>query len=282
VVVREEPAESFEPNIIKIDGDFEDQISEFGATPLKKAGEGEYSTTKARYGALAASDPDRHSLTQKDSRFAINPLLRDPLAIEEEERRFLETRVREEVAAIEAEAREEGYRAGHAEGLARGESKAYEEVRVAAMEGQQRFNRWVETLESAKGALLAANEQFLVELVLKISRHVILRELKTETGYVTRLVRELIDRMGVRDNLTLRVSLKDFETASEIRSGLEAHLGTLKNLRIEPSPKVLEGGCLIETDWSVIDAAVETQLAAFHESLIASVDVPAVGAPDRG
>jgi flagellar assembly protein FliH len=271
VVVKDEPTELSEVEIIKVVGDFETVIDEFGAPALKKIGERDYQQVRAKFGPLAASDPERHSKSQRDARFEMNPLLREPLAIEQEERHFIDEQVRAEVEALRARAQEEGYQAGHAEGLGIGEQKAFEETRRIAQATQQRFDQLVEALENSKAALFRVNEQFLVEIALKVARHVVLRELATDRDYVVRLVRELVDRIGVRDNLTVRVSQADFEVASDIRTGLEAHLGALKNLRIEPSSKVVDGGCLVETDWSVLDAAVETQLAVFRDSLVHSI-----------
>jgi flagellar assembly protein FliH len=272
VVVVDEPATVSEPSILKIDGDFETVIDDFGAPALKKVGERDYAATKARAGALAASDPDRHSPSQKDQRFYINPLLRDPLAIEEEERRFLEERVRAEVESLREAAVQEGYAEGLAAGRLEGERRAFEEARRLAEEAQSRFDRFVSTVEGTKAGVMAAQEQFLVEMVLAVARHVVLRELSTDRDYIVRLLRELVDRIGARDNLTIRVGAGDFAAAAELRSGLEAQLGSLKNLRIEPSPRVVDGGCIVETDWSVVDAAVETQIAQFREQLVKTID----------
>src|SRR4051794_15717665 len=91
--------------VVKLDTPEAPTVRQFQFDRLKRAGEGEYEVVKQKYGALAATDPARASRTQKDRRFTLNPLLREPLSVEEEERRVIEEKVRARVAAVADEAK---------------------------------------------------------------------------------------------------------------------------------------------------------------------------------
>src|SRR6476660_1549829 len=80
---------SSETRVMKLDASAKPVIEQFQFGKLQRAGEGDYTATKSKFGPLAGTDEDRPVRAQKDSRFSMNPLLREPLAIEEEERRAI-------------------------------------------------------------------------------------------------------------------------------------------------------------------------------------------------
>lgn len=236
---------------------------------IRKEGEGSYATTKAKYGPLAAGDPDRHVRSQKDARFSLNPLVREPLSIEEEERRMVEDRVRERVGAVAEQAKAEAAKVGYQEGLKKGHEDAYRQFQEEGGARLARLDETLSALEGAKSEIFHANEQFLMEMVFRIARVVVLRELTTDKEYVLRLSKELLDRVGVRENISIRVNPEDVGTIGMLREGLEKFLGGLKNVNIEPSPAVKRGGCMIDTEWNALDASIETQLNGVYEALTA-------------
>src|SRR5947208_7443494 len=102
--------------VVKVEKAPERVIREFALQKIRKPGEGDYTHTKAKYGALAATDAERQARVTKDKNFTLSPLLKDPLAIEQEERRAIEERVKAAVQEMgekaRAKATQEGYQAG--------------------------------------------------------------------------------------------------------------------------------------------------------------------------
>lgn len=257
-----------ETRVVKLEMPALTGVKPFTAEKIRRKGQSDYAATKARYGPLAATDSDRSVRSRKDARFSINPLLRGPLAVDEEERRAIEERVRERVGAVVEESRAKAELEGREEGRKQGYREAFEEFRAQGMAALARFEAFVTECEAAKERVFKANERFLVELVYRIARMLLLRELTTDRDYVLRLARDLIERVGVRENITIRISREDMDIAERLREGLEKALGAFSNLNIEASTQVKQGGCLIETAWNAIDASIETQLQGAHEALV--------------
>lgn len=268
--VQEEPKSASDVRVFKLDGEESAPVQEFKFSPLRKEGEGDYRHTRETYGALAATDPDRAAKTRKDARFAINPLLRDPLAIEDEERRVIEEKVRNRVKAIEDEARAKAAEIGYQDGLKRGHEEAYRRFQQDSAGRTAHLDRLLDSFENAKHELFRANERYLIELIFRVARTVLLRELTTDKDYVLRIASELIERVGARENIRIRLHPDDIASAQMLRDGLDKTFGTLKNLNIESSAQVVRGGCELETEWNVIDASVETQLKGIYEGLVGS------------
>src|SRR5207302_3843338 len=90
-------------------------------------------------------------------------------------------------------------------------------------------------VDAAKSDIFRANERFLVELVFRIARMVILKELTTDKDYLLRLAKELIDRVGLKENIKVKINPEDSATIGMLKEGLEKAVAGLKNLSIEAS-----------------------------------------------
>jgi flagellar assembly protein FliH len=264
--IRDEGKDSSEVRVVKLDTGAGPQVRNFNFTKLDV--KETYQAVKSKYGALAATDKDRHAKSSRDSRFSVNPLLREPLAIEDEERRVIETRVQEGVKSLSHEARIAGDKRGYEDGLKKGRDEAYAQFHSEAQTALNSFQSFVENFELMGSEILKANERFLVEMVFRIAKMISLKEISTDPDYILRLARALIERVGVRDNIRIKISPKDSASLESLKSELMKSFSDLKNLNIEVAEDVAGGGCTIETQWSAIDASIETQLKGLEESLL--------------
>jgi flagellar assembly protein FliH len=257
-----------EIRVVKLDTGSAPVVQQFNFGRLHRAGEGDYQATRAKFGSLSSTDTDRAPKGQRDKRFSINPLLRDTLSIEEEERRVIEEKVRVKIEATQAEARAKAHEEGYKAGLEQGHQEAYQRFAQEAVERLRNFDSMLKEAETAKFEIFRGNERFLMELVFRMARMITLKEIATDKDYVLRLARELIERIGVRENIRIRINPEDAKTAEILKPGLEAALGQLKNVTVEASPQVRLGGCIVETEWNAIDASLERQFEGLHEALI--------------
>jgi flagellar biosynthesis/type III secretory pathway protein FliH len=266
--IKDEKGNQTEVRVVKLETGGAPQIKAFAFNQLQQAGKGDYQTVKAKYGPLAATDQDRHSKTSRDSRFSINPLLRDPLAVETEERRVIDERVRVRIEDIKEQSSAEGAERGYQAGLKKGYEEAFALFKTEGADRLASFENLLKSFESLKHDMFKANERFLLETVFRISKMVMLKELQADEKYLLRLCSELVERVGTRDNITIKLSAQDQKSVEMLREELPKMMGEMKNLRFQTSEQVLDGGCSIETQWSAIDASVDTQLRGIYEALI--------------
>lgn len=253
--------------VVKLDAFVGEDPKPYTPKTIRRDGQGSYQQVKKVFGALAATDMDRQAKTRKDARFSLNPLLREPLAVEQEERRVIDERVRSGIASVAEEAKAKAAEAGYQEGLERGYQEAYKRIRREGNESLKKFESFLAECENAKTEVFKANERFLVEMVYRICKTVMLKELSTDQEYVLRLAKLLIERIGVRENIRIRVSPEDLKTATLLKEGLEKTLGSLQNLNIEASAQI-NFGCKVESEWNAIDATFETQLKGIHAAMV--------------
>ncbi len=256
-----------EVRVIKMETGGAPVIRDFSLNKVSERGHGDYAAVKHKFGALAATDEERHYKSRKDSRFALSELQRDPLSVDEEERRVIEEKVRARVAAVADEAKAQAAEVGYQDGLKKGHEEAFKRFQQEGAQRLQQFEAFLAECEAAKSELFRANERFLIEMVFRIAKMVLLKELSADQSYVLRLAKELVERVGVRENIRLKISSAEMETAGMLKEKLDQAFGGLKNLNIEASAQVQGGGCMVETEWNAIDASVETQLKGIYDAL---------------
>src|SRR4029077_14232240 len=113
--IKEDESGKQDPRVVRMESEpaREPVVRNFEATKLKKPGEGDYAAIKAKYGPLAATDMDRATRSQKDSRFHLNALVKDPLSVQQEEQRVIAEMLKAQVQALDAEVREKAKREGY-------------------------------------------------------------------------------------------------------------------------------------------------------------------------
>ncbi len=267
-----DPGSEGEFRILKIDSGKKPIVTEFTFDKIKSSERENYSAVKKKFGAMAATDYDRKKLKEKlsvkDSRFSINAISKTALSIDEEELRAIEEKVKRRVSDLSEEAKENAFTIGYEEGLKKGYKEAYEKHQLEGKNKIEQFEKFISECESAKKDLFIANERFLIEIVFRVARLILLKELSTDREYILRLTKELIEKVGVRENIKIRLNAEDMATAVQLKEGLEKSLGVLTNLSVEVSNQVHRGGCMIETEWNAIDASIETQLQGIYAAFI--------------
>lgn len=168
----------------------------------------------------------------------------------------------EELQALRETAREEG----HAEGLAAGRKDAEQELdqergalRQQAREQQARM----ESILSALAEPLAdADQQVLdqlAELALTAARHVVGRELRTTPGEIMAAIRDALALLpAASPDVRVHVSADDYALLKQMDPVAEEGAGTA--WRLVRDTTVSNGGCLVRSGYSVIDATIEKRL----------------------
>jgi flagellar biosynthesis/type III secretory pathway protein FliH len=156
---------------------------------------------------------------------------------------------REEAISIKEKAREEGYKEGKEAGA--------EELSALVLRSSQRFASIEEELVPQ-----------LTELAVSIARRVLGKELEFHPEAVVEIVKHaLAEKARQRREISLRVHPDDLAVIREHRAELLEILSRTKEIAIREDPSVERHGVIIETDAGIIDAQLETQLAAFERVL---------------
>lgn len=159
-----------------------------------------------------------------------------------------------ELAALEQQAREEGYAAGHAEGMA-----------AAQQQLRQRLAELDALYDAAARPLQQLDEQTgqeLAQLAMIVARRVIAYELRLSPALVVQAVRQAANALPAATR-ELRVHLHPADLALLRESGAaETHWQLLADATLA------RGDCRLESERSRLDARVETRLAAMIDAVL--------------
>lgn len=204
---------------------------------------------------------------QRNGRFRLNELTRGPLSVEAEEEARIEAEVQRRLAIQLQAISDSSRKAAYQEGFEKGKGDARAEVLTQCKPMVDQFEALVGGFENMQTDLFKANEEYLIHMVYRLAKHVLLRELKEDTEYVRRLVSQLLERLGTRENIKIFVGEMEYSSAETLREGLAQTLGQLKNLSIEQDSTITGRGCRLETDYGEIDARLEVQIENIAQTL---------------
>ena len=175
----------------------------------------------------------------------------------------------EEIYRREKEvARQSGYDTGYKKGHEEGKAVGLEEARKVL----NQFDGAIKDVIAHREAILEEARHKVLDLIVKISRKVTFDTIQIDqeatAEMITRVINQLIDKSRIKvkvhpDHLPMvEQSMDKFLSASS----------AIKELSIEPDPRVRFGGCFIETPTGDIDARVESQFEVIEGVIRASED----------
>ena len=265
---RELGSESSLNEVIEIDDEKGLQIREFEFQNFSKSGTQDYGDVKKRLGSLAITDSEHEGKNIKDRRFFLNPYTKKSLSIQNEELRAIESSVQDQIQKRIEQSKVEASRLGFEEGFTQGLAQGLQEFKAQSVDKLTQIENFLNQAESAKMDLYKANEKFIIQLVYRLAKMVLLKELKEDRAHIGRLIESLIRETRAREYIIVRVNPQDLEAVSLIKPELKASFSQLSNIKVESTGDVPVGGCQIETEWTQIETDINLQLKAIEQNLL--------------
>jgi flagellar assembly protein FliH len=159
------------------------------------------------------------------------------------------------------------------------ERAAYEKGRIDGERalGEQLVRQRSELLELQQGVLSSLRgavgrvtsdcEGACVQLALAVARKVV-SDLPDSAGTVEAAVREALADVERGSRITVLLNVEDLALLQRQNSPMLLAEAAGEGLRLEPSPEVTRGGCLVRTSFGAIDARRETKFALLEKSIL--------------
>jgi flagellar biosynthesis/type III secretory pathway protein FliH len=168
----------------------------------------------------------------------------------------VDARSAERFAALEREAFVKGYAQGERSG-----------AEAAARQGDAMLRRLSETIEEVaalRADLLRRSERDLVRVALVIAERVLHREVSLDRELILAMAHIAIDRLGNRASATIRLHPADHAALMAVPR-TQPFTGAVE---IVADPSVSRGGCLVQSDFGLIDLGVEAQLKEVSRAML--------------
>lgn len=158
-----------------------------------------------------------------------------------------------------AKAHEEGYLDGYKNGQEE-ERKKIEKLALT-------ISKSIENLELFKSSVIEHAKKSILKLALSISRKIILKEPTVSKGVILDVVKNALQMVVDPANLIIKINSHDFNYLNDNRGGIDTMFGHSTTLKIEPDDTVLQGGCIVETDFGDVDARIDLQFKIIEKAL---------------
>lgn len=196
--------------------------------------------------------------------FQLNPQV--TRQIQEIEERVLRE-LRSKAAQIEHEAYEKGFAQGEKDGLETGQKKL--EVVLRQM------GALLNEIDGRREALYREHEQGMVDFALCVIKKILHRETELGAGTIRDTLRAAFRQVEENRRTVLHLHPADYKYLLAHPQRLPFVLGDRERIKILEDDGLTAGGCLIETDYGVIDATVEGQFDYLIEQAVRKSEPPA-------
>ncbi len=169
-----------------------------------------------------------------------------------------------QLESLQRQAWDEATAAGYAEGMERGYAEGREQALEEVARLRERLTGLLDALAAPIAELDETLERELVTLAATIARQLVRREIRTDPTVVAAAVREASAALpaGAR-RVRVRVHPGDLE---QVRAALAVE--TAEGWAIAEDASIEAGGCRIESEYSRVDADVESRIASIIEQVL--------------
>lgn len=201
-------------------------------------------------------------LKQKDkgSDFVLSEVLRQTTGVDEieklSEEQKIENKVLERVAAIQEESYEKAYQLGLEEGLKKAFTEKTNEINFQLTELETMMSQ----IHVLKEELVRQNESHIVQLAYNIASRIAFDHIEEKPEVVVSVVKNAIEMAQAEEEVNVLVSEQQIDFLEKMKSQMGREFEFLKKVKFQPSDQVSSGGCVIETNYGVVDARIEERV----------------------
>ena len=191
-------------------------------------------------------------------------------AREEAEQILAQARQRAEAEQeeIRAGARDEGYREGYAQGIAKAMDDSVRDREATAARLEKEVQSFLEKASLAREEMLLQTREELLELCLSIAEKVVRVSLKSSSEVIVRMIQTATERMKRQEWVHIYISGCDARQLAQISPALTPTLGALsQHIKVVPMGDDEGGTRIVETPEEIVDASVSTQMSNIRDVL---------------
>ncbi len=180
------------------------------------------------------------------------------------------------------EVRKEAYLKGLEDGIEKGrieaEKKAQQQIEMIKEEYEKekrqiisdtvsKLTKIAEQISSLREEIINKTDKDILRIALMIAKKVIKVEVSQNTEVLLNNIKEAINNAVEKDKVIVKLHPKDYERLKNME-GLKELLEVDELVLQKDDSIAIEGGCIVETKFSEIDARIETQLEAIEKMLL--------------
>ena len=228
---------------------------------------------KPRIFTLNKSEANSMHLSEKKagSDFIMSDVVKKVSGIEAIEKKneqdIVDLRVEEKMNELKTQAYDEAYQIGLQDGFKSAVDQRMKDINKAIDD----FQVLVNSFQTIKTDLTHQNEAHIMSMIFRIAAKIAYGHIAENPDLVLPVIKQAIEVAQADDEVTVLVSPEQIDFIENLKRLSNRDFDFLKNIRLEPSEKVMSGGCIVETNYGVIDAQIETRVEKIWTELSQSL-----------
>jgi flagellar assembly protein FliH len=227
----------------------------------------EYTPRKFELGVSAPAKEFQETQSKRGSDFRMADALRIQTGLSKVEAQqsaeVVEKRALEKLKEIQESAYQEAYSIG----LEDGKKEAFTKASTQIDESLKQMAHFITGIEKLKHELLKQNEAHIMKLVLHIAGRLAMHEVQVNQETLVEVLRAAIETAQAEEEVSVQVSSQQFEFMEKLRAETGREYEFLKKVKLSPNDTIQPGGCVIETNYGVIDARFEERVSKLWETV---------------
>ncbi len=155
------------------------------------------------------------------------------------------------------DSKEAGYQEGFEKGFALGEK---ERDKINAL-----LKKVFQETITKRDEMIQHFESHLLDIALLIARKVVKKLTEEQKGIVVNNLLSALKKLKGAVKVVVHLNSEDLEVVNHFKKRIIDNIADLKEVEIVEDPMVEKGGCLVESNYTIIDANIASQLNKIEE-----------------
>lgn len=188
--------------------------------------------------------------------FRLNELVAQQTGISEVERSSLNEKIEARALAKVKDVQEAAYREAYALGLEEGRKRAFDEEKAEIERRLGLLDEVLHSIGNIKSDLVVQNEAHMLRLTFELAKKLFFSEIADRSDRILPVLKQAIELAQSEESVVARISEEDYKFIEEFRQKVNKEFDFLKRIKFDASPDIERGGCLLETNYGVVDATI--------------------------
>lgn len=164
------------------------------------------------------------------------------------------------------------------EGFQKGKEEGYNEGRAEVDRLIEHLRTIIAKTIEKRTDIINESEKQIVELILLICQKVVKVISENQKNVVINNVAEALKRLKNKGEIVVRVNIDDASFTNEHVQDFLSRFENVKSMTVLEDSSIDKGGCIVETDFGLIDARISSQLKEIEEKIIEASPILTDGA----
>lgn len=154
-----------------------------------------------------------------------------------------------------------------AQGFAQGERSGAEAAAARSEAVLHRLKQTIEELQSLRAEMIHKTERQVVQLAIAMAKRIVHREISLDPELLSAMARVALDRLGDAASATIRLHPDDYAATAGANGDVRTDSSVV---RVVADPVVRRGGCLVQSEFGLIDVSADAQIQELATALLGS------------